>query len=61
MTEIFLNFLVYLESEALFRELVCITKRLIKETMHFLAQACSFSREILRRFWCEFLACSKFS
>ena len=53
MTEIFLNFLVYLESEALFRELVCITKRLIKETMHFLAQACSFSLEILRRFWCE--------
>lgn len=39
MTEIFLKFLVYLESEALFKELVCITKRLIKETMHELQLA----------------------
>ena len=66
MTEIFLKFLVYLESEALFKELVCITKRLIKETMHFLARTatcsfCLFLLKFLGDFGVRFLTCSKFS
>ena len=66
MTEIFLKFLVYLESEALFKELVCITKRLIKETMHFLARTatcsfCPFLLKFLGDFGGRFLICSKFS